>query len=126
MQFNPFPEEIAPLRNRNYNNPFTLPHHHHHHHQNLLGSHNDDDNRETNILDAFLANFLLSSSRNSDKKQKFKTKKLKKSEIAEDDCCCICLEEYRPGDKVKVLPCSHFFHPKVTIPLSCLFNCFYF
>lgn len=30
--------------------------------------------------------------------------------------CCLCLEEYKTGDNVVVLPCSHFFHEDCVQP----------
>jgi hypothetical protein len=30
----------------------------------------------------------------------------------EGDACCICLAAYAGGDKVRTLPCRHFFHVK--------------
>merc|ERR1712137_1157222 len=40
------------------------------------------------------------------------TKKLKVTDFQAGDRCAICIEEYVKGDRVKTLPCNHFFHTK--------------
>lgn len=39
-------------------------------------------------------------------------KKLKSCDIEKGDCCSICLQDFEKGDRVRTLPCTHFFHVK--------------
>merc|ERR1712137_1337276 len=34
------------------------------------------------------------------------------ADVAEDKCCAICLSDFALGEKIKTLPCKHYFHVK--------------
>lgn len=34
----------------------------------------------------------------------------------EDICCAICLDEFQPQEKIRVLPCNHLFHQDCLVP----------
>mmetsp|Transcript_30189 Transcript_30189/g.34293 ORF Transcript_30189/g.34293 Transcript_30189/m.34293 type:complete len:249 (+) Transcript_30189:293-1039(+) len=42
----------------------------------------------------------------------FKSRKLTGTDIEKQENCAICLEAYKVDERVKILPCKHFFHPK--------------
>ena len=43
--------------------------------------------------------------------EKLPITKYKKEKYSENFQCIICMEEFNEGEKVKVLPCGHIFHP---------------
>jgi len=48
--------------------------------------------------------------------KKIPTKKFCAGMEAQYETCCICLDDYVPGDKLRILPCDHAYHVKCIDP----------
>lgn len=48
--------------------------------------------------------------------KKIPTKKFVAGMEAQHETCCICLDDYVPGDKLRILPCDHAYHVKCIDP----------
>ena len=107
------------LRSSNNNH-----HHHHQHHHSLTSAF--DINALRQRTQHQLNNSNLSSSRprhrhsqsqnGSDLVRHLPIRQVQESDIGKGDeslqVCSICQEKFKIGDKVKTLPCFHFFHVK--------------
>jgi len=48
--------------------------------------------------------------------KKIPTKKFAAGDEASYETCCICLDDYKVGDKLRILPCDHAYHVKCIDP----------
>lgn len=104
---------------------YFAPAHHHHHHTSPRGSFRPPWSQWSRFLADYRMEepsyeFLSSLDRNNVKKNCASTReisalpvrKITVADVKEDKCCAICLCDFEVGERVKTLPCSHYFHVK--------------